>query len=306
MIKTNLKSIQKIFSLGLCVLFSHSIADFPENASDWQDKGTVFVKKGATAWEKKAGTEVVGVDKVNGKYFLFYTSGRDGCWKQHAALNHVSLGVATSDDGLNFKRYEGNPILKPHDFVPVSSMEEGIRMATVKWVAEKNMFYGFFGVEDPVGPDNCPFGGNKNCKCNIQVHSHIQLATSKNGFDWDVKGPVDGANNDVNGGTIENYANTFVYDGKNFILWHNHQDHKIGTGVSIGSDPLKLKDLGTSTPHTFWRPIGGSYLRENKKGIILIHREQKVGGAVHLYDIDLNGDIKKAKNKRLFQKKAMQ
>ena len=58
------------------------------------------VLAGASGWEYSIG--VMGVVKVSGLYYMYYHAGPP-----------QAIGVATSQDGVNWTRYAGNPIITP-------------------------------------------------------------------------------------------------------------------------------------------------------------------------------------------------
>jgi len=176
----------RILLLGVFGLFmpaqANALDTIPENISEWTEQGVVLQTKPNISWEEKNQIGVIGVSKVGGIYYLFYLAGFDGCWNQHGDSNHQSVGLATSSDGVNFTKYSGNPVLRPHDFLPVGSHEEGIRTGYVRYLPSKGKFYGYFGVESPGGSGSCPFGGNGgSCGCNVGVDARVFLATSD---DW--------------------------------------------------------------------------------------------------------------------------
>ncbi|NET23687.1 MAG: hypothetical protein F6K07_32300, partial [Okeania sp. SIO1H5] len=110
-----------------------SIDKIPEDMSQWTERGAVI--KYGTGWEEKKTGDFrpEGFGKKDGKYYLYYGAGFDGCWQNDDKVSHKSIGLAVSDDAINFSKYPQNPILKPHDFVPVTSHEEAIRGAIIKF-----------------------------------------------------------------------------------------------------------------------------------------------------------------------------
>jgi hypothetical protein len=64
--------------------------------------------------------------KKNGSYFLYYI-GADGNRSTDGGPRHRALGVATSNDGINFTRYRGNPVIT---HLPHNNQKEGVFSAT--------------------------------------------------------------------------------------------------------------------------------------------------------------------------------
>jgi hypothetical protein len=60
--------------------------------------------------------------KKNGTYYLYYI-GANGDRSTDGGPRHRALGVATSNDGINFTRYGGNPVIT---HLPHNNQEEGV------------------------------------------------------------------------------------------------------------------------------------------------------------------------------------
>ena len=248
---------------------AYALDIIPEDISAWTEKGGVLSTTSSITWEEQNQIAVIGVSKVNGTYYLFYLAGFDGCWNSDGDSNHQSVGLATSTDGINFTKYVSNPVLKPHDFVPVSSHEEGIRTGYVQYVPSKSKFYGYFGVESPGGQSSCDFGGGSAlCECNIEVDAAVYLATSDDGINWVVDGAVSGTyaapGNEV-------YASGWVHDGTNFGLYITTAQGGSNKAASKGVDPLNLNELGDVPVLRFgWSGVD-AYLHDDNNTITLIY-----------------------------------
>ncbi len=243
----------------------------PDNLSGWTERGIVLQGNTGTAWEEKGDIGLAGVSKVGGTYYMHYVSGFDGCWNSAADVNHQSLGLATSTNGINFTKHSGNPVLKPHNFVPVSSHEEGIRTGYIHYLPSKGKFYGYFGVESPGGSQTCNFGGGGQCGCNIEVDARVFLATSVNGTNWNVVGPVSGSYAQSG---HEVYASGWVTNGSTFGLYITKAQGGKNKHASIGSNPLSLSQLGTVSALSWGHAGLDAYLHDDNNTITLIYNPQ--------------------------------
>ncbi len=258
--------------VGAMVLFmplqAIGLDNIPENMSGWTERGTVLQSGPSNSWEEKNVIAVAGVSKVGGIYYLFYLAGFDGCWNADGDSNHQSLGLATSTNGVSFTKYSGNPVLKPHDFLPIHSHEEGIRTGYVQYIPSKGKFYGYFGVESPGGAQTCNFGGGGSCGCNVSVDARVFLGTSSNGTNWNVEGAV--------GGTYfadgaETYASGWVHNGSKFGLFITRAQGGQNKSVSSGSNALSLNQLGQVPGLNFgWSGVD-AYLHDDNNTITLMY-----------------------------------
>ncbi|MEZ4271100.1 MAG: hypothetical protein R3C68_06615 [Myxococcota bacterium] len=245
-----------------------ALDSIPENLSEWTEQGVVLRNSTDIAWEKKPGIAVVGVAKVGQTYYLHYLAGFDGCWNSDGDVNHQSLGLATSTDGINFIKNANNPLLKPHDFVSVSSHEEGIRTAYIQYLPSRAMFYGYFGVESPGGAQTCNFGGGGTCGCDIGVDARVYGATSPDGEIWSIRGEVDGTYAEDGN---EVYASGWVFDGNDIGLYVTVAEGGQLKSASRGSDPWSLNELGAvSALNWGWSGLD-TYLHDDNDTITLIY-----------------------------------
>ena len=239
-----------IFSLVILYVHNatYALDTIPEDISTWTERGTVLSTGVAGTWDEKASRAApIGVYKKDGIYYLHYLSGFEGCWDADDDVNHQSVGLATSTDGINFTKYAGNPVLKPHDFVPVNSHEEGIRTASIRYMPQLGKWLAYLGVESPGGTDTCPFmGSTADCACNIPVDASIFAATSVDGKNWTIEGLVNGVYN-----SQENYIDDFQYQGGQYYVWSHRAQGGQTHNISKGPDFMNLTPMG-EIPELCW------------------------------------------------------
>lgn len=95
---------------------------------DWVDYGAVLEAGQEGEWDFYwAGITPASVVKKDGTIFFYYVAA-DGYRSFDGDARHRTVGVATSEDGLHFTKYEGNPIMTHR---PYDGEEEGANSAGV-------------------------------------------------------------------------------------------------------------------------------------------------------------------------------
>jgi hypothetical protein len=131
-------------------------------ATDWMDYGPIFAAGAEGAWDFNLNW-LASVVKKNDTYYLYYV-GSDGYRSDDGeAARHRAIGVATSTDGIRFRKYSGNPVMT---HAPFNGEEEGANSAGVT-VESGGKFVMYYGAA--VGPKN-------------QINADGRVAVSKDGF----------------------------------------------------------------------------------------------------------------------------
>lgn len=154
------------------------------NETDWTYEKTIIYPGSLGSWDCRLHGMIspCTLIKKNNKFFLYYI-GSDGDREYphtDKGPRHRKLGVATSDNGINFTKYSGNPILS---YSPNNNDEEGIFSAgaTLDDNGDVVLYYGAMNA-----------GSNPQ---STQVDGTVRLATSSNGFHFIDQGKVFDPNN---------------------------------------------------------------------------------------------------------------
>jgi hypothetical protein len=108
---------------------------------DWIDYGPILELGAEGDWDFVLGGHTpVAIIKKDGTYYFYYVGG-DGLRSFDDGPRHRAIGVATSDDGINFTKYSGNPIMT---YSRYDGEEEGANSAGITLDDEGNfvMYYG--------------------------------------------------------------------------------------------------------------------------------------------------------------------
>jgi hypothetical protein len=96
--------------------------------NDWVDYGPVLEAGAEGEWDFMfAGITPASVVKKDGTYFFYYVAA-DGYRSFDGGPRHRSIGVATSQDGIHFTKYDNNPIMTHR---PFNGEEEGANSAGI-------------------------------------------------------------------------------------------------------------------------------------------------------------------------------
>jgi hypothetical protein len=108
---------------------------------DWIDFGPILELGMEGEWDFVLGGHTpAGIIKKDGIYYFYYVAG-DGLRSFDDGPRHRAIGVATSEDGINFTKYSGNPIMT---YSRYDGEEEGANSAGITLDSEGTfvMYYG--------------------------------------------------------------------------------------------------------------------------------------------------------------------
>jgi hypothetical protein len=145
--------------------------------ADWVDQGTIFEAGAAGEWDHLLWGGFTGTAvKKDGTFFLYYQGAREYLGAPYDTVIWRAIGVATSQDGINFTKYGGNPVITwfPSGY-PDGNGEEGATSGGA--------------TLDPRGNIALYYGANTAVDA-TSVHADGRLATSSNGFSFTDAGAV--------------------------------------------------------------------------------------------------------------------
>jgi hypothetical protein len=144
--------------------------NLPEQ-TDWQAKG-VAIQQGADGqWDRYLwGGFANSLIKKGSTYFLYY-QGSPYYDYVCESVAYRAIGVATSTDGINWTKYQGNPVIS---WSSQGSVEEGAASAAA-WVGSDGKVYIYYGA-------------NSGSGCNVTTNG--RLAVSTDGLTFTDQGSV--------------------------------------------------------------------------------------------------------------------
>jgi len=117
----------------------------------WSNLKIILNKGNKKSWESIVNRGCLLI--IYNKYYLWYTGQNKG---------KSNIGFALSDDGINFRKYKNNPVLKPENQYEKNS----VMNPNVIYDKEENIFKMWYAAGETYEPDV------------------ICYATSKDGFNW--------------------------------------------------------------------------------------------------------------------------
>jgi hypothetical protein len=145
--------------------------DLLPGPEDWVDYGPILEAGREGDWDfLLIGLTTVLLKDTEGSYFFYY-GGADGYRSFDGGPRQRSIGVATSQDGIHYHKYTGNPIMT---HVPLNGEEEGANSAGIT-LDQQGDFIMYYGGAT----------GEKDL-----INANGRLAVSQDGFNFTDKGIV--------------------------------------------------------------------------------------------------------------------
>ena len=234
--------------------------------TDWVDHGIILDAGTDDEWDYYLwGGFAFSVIKKADTYFLYYQGSSDYRTEFDESVLWRSIGAATSDDGINFSKYENNPILTwfPNNYGEEGAVSSGI---TVDEQGQTFLFYGANTQES-----------------DITVNADVRAASSVDGFNFIDMGIVlDHRDGSVWGRGDEIFVVDAIYDDGQWIIYYipNGTPESGNLGVAYGTqyDGFNKTSVVTSSkkPIPVWGTAGHIKLDNDLYALILNNvREQR-------------------------------
>lgn len=241
----------------------------------WLDCGPVLTEGKDGDWDRFLwGGFALAVVKKAGTYFLYYQGARFYD-EAGGTVAWRSIGVATSTDGVHFRKYEGNPVLT---WAPRDNLEEGAVSAAVV-LDESNRIAIYYGANTWAGGD--------------LVNADVRLATSEDGLRFRDAGMVlahgDGS---IWGSGDELFPLIGIRSGVERFVYYlpngSPERGLLGVAWGDGAEPSKSARVADgSRPVPVWGPGGAARIGANRYALVLSDGRTSPGRSVQVRTVML-------------------
>jgi hypothetical protein len=235
--------------------------------ADWVDCGPILSQGIPGEWDTYLwGGFAATVVKRDGLFYLYY-QGANGYSESEGTVTWRAIGVATSQNGVHFRKYENNPVLS---WFPHNHLEEGAVSAGVFLEAngELSLYYGA----------NSWLGGDL-------VNADGRLAVSEDGFHFQDQGIVlNHSNSSVWGHGDELFPVAGLRDAGQWFLYYipNGTAQRgllgIAWGKSLTRLPQSAAALSNGSSIPVWGPASFVHTGEGRGYVTFLNNQEAAGG----------------------------
>ena len=233
--------------------------------SDWVDYGTILEAGAEDDWDYYLwGGFAFSVIKKDGLFYLYYQGSSDYRTEYDETVLWRAIGVATSDDGIHFSKYEGNPILTwfPNQYGEEGAVSSGVTLGDY---GETVLFYGANTKESV-----------------ITVNADVRVAFSSDGLNFVDQGIMLNRNDrSVWGSGDELFCVDAIYDSGQWIVYYIPNGTAEGgrLGVAYGDSYNELTQssavMSDNQPISVWGTAGHVKLASDTYALVLNNVREK-------------------------------
>lgn len=248
------------FSAGCSSIEPPSTTDIHiPSQSEWVDHGIILEAGAEGEWDYYLwGGFAFSVLKKDGLYFLYYQGSSDYRTEYDETVLWRAIGVATSNDGVHFTKYEGSPVLT---WLPNQKGEEGAVSSGVT-LDEEGTFFLYYGANSEISRST--------------INADVRVASSRDGFNFTDLGKVlDHEDRTVWGYGDELFPVNAIYESGRWIVYYipngSPQSGQLGVAYGNGYDTLNRSSMITSNknPVSVWGTAGHIKLDAETYALIL-------------------------------------
>ena len=239
--------------------------------NDWDGGSLVFSHGAEGEWDAILwGGFANSLIKKGNTYYLYY-QGSSFYDDQCESVAHRAIGVATSNDGINWVKSPKNPVIT---WTKQGSIEEGAT-SSAAWLGSDGRIYVYYGA-------------NTGSGCN--VNTNARLAVSEDGETFQDAGAVlSGTDPDVWGAGDELFPIGVSSYADKWYLYYTPNGVPLSRklGVAIGNSPDTFtKSMGLNDSNIpAWGPISAIM---NGDESVLITNPNDGSGIINFYQFDAN------------------